>query len=308
MLVVLVALAAVGLVGYGFFSDWRADQQRPGSTALRVGDTEYTVKYYTERLRTLVEEAGAATQQGQPAEALPRLTDQLIIEAIVLRFAGDLGQTATEEEVNSAIATILQLPTVDDPNFQTAFQTELANSGLTEEQYREMVRVTVLQLKVSDQFQAELPATAESVHYRHIIVDAQTVADDLRTQIEGGADFAQLAKEKSLDTQATTDGGDKGWAPKGVFPAECEETVFALEVGKLATCPLRSTLFVVYQVTETQSDRPIDEVNRPALTEKAVLDWLVEKQATLEIVNNMEPVTLDNDKVRYAIEHAYPVS
>ena len=54
-------------------------------------------------------------------------------------------------------------------------------------------------------------------------------------QIQGGADFAQIAAEKSLDTGAKENGGDAGWAPRGSLDTAREDKLFALEPGGLTT-------------------------------------------------------------------------
>ena len=45
---------------------------------------------------------------------------------------------------------------------------------------------------------------------RHILVETQGEATDLIAQLEGGADFAELAKEKSTGPSGPS-GGDLGW-------------------------------------------------------------------------------------------------
>ena len=304
--VVLVALAAVGLVGYGFFSDWRADQQRPGSTALRVGENKYTVEYYAARLRTLVERVGGAvTQQGQITAALPSTTENLIGEAIVLGFAGELGQSASEDDIKNEIATQINL-LVTDPTFETRYQAEILRSRLKEDDYREMIKAEVLRKKILAKFQVDLPISAESVHYRQIVVATQGEADDIRGQIDAGASFAELAKEKSLDTTTVDAGGDAGWAPRGLLDAELEELLFSLEPGALGAYELPNGGALVLEALEVAADRPVDDTLKPALAQRLFDDWLAEKRGTLEIVNNMDLQNGDGDKLTYAINYAYP--
>jgi foldase protein PrsA len=305
--VVLVALAAVGLVGYGFFSDWRADQQRPGSTALRVGDTKYTVEYFTERLRAFATQSGGGqSSQGQAAVALASTSEQLIGEAIFLRFAADLGQSSIDDDIKSEIGTQLGLSLpVDETTYETVYQAEIMRSGLTESQYREVITAEVLRKKVLAKFEGEVPASAESVLYRQIVVATQSEADAIRSQIEGGADFAQLAKEKSLDTVTKDTGGDAGWVPRGLLEMALEDTLFGLEVEGLATHTLPNGALVL-QVTEKEADRAIDDAKKPELSQKAFQDWLTEKRDALEIKNDMDLENGDAEKIRYAIERAYP--
>ncbi len=301
--VVLLVVAALGLVGFGFASNWIEDRNRPGSTAVQVGETRYSVRYYTERLRKRVQElGGAGSQFGQnPQLALGPLSEELIEEALLLRFAEEQGQTATEDEVKSEIATLLSI-TADDANFDTRFQEELTRTNITEVQYRDMAKAAVLKRKVQDKFTAEVPANAESVHYRQIIVKEQSEADSIKSQIEGGADFAQIAAEKSLDTSAKENGGDAGWVPRGSLEKSLEDVLFALEPGKLTTFSTASS-FYVYQVLEKQADRPVEDAQKSQVSNNAYQAWLEEKRGTVNVVNHMDLSAGDPDKIEYAVSH-----
>lgn len=61
--------------------------------------------------------------------------------------------------------------------------------------------------------------------------DAKREIEALKTQIDGGADFASLAKQHS-DCPSSADGGDLGEFGKGQMVKAFEETAFALPVGQ----------------------------------------------------------------------------
>jgi len=66
---------------------------------------------------------------------------------------------------------------------------------------------------------------------RHILVDSQDAAEDLKTQIEAGADFAEIAREHS-NCPSGREGGDLGEFGPGQMVPEFDEVVFSAEVGK----------------------------------------------------------------------------
>lgn len=68
----------------------------------------------------------------------------------------------------------------------------------------------------------------------HILVADEAKAKDLLTQLEGGADFAELAKANSTDTGSGANGGDLGWFGLGMMVKPFEEAVVAAEAGKVA--------------------------------------------------------------------------
>jgi peptidyl-prolyl cis-trans isomerase C len=60
---------------------------------------------------------------------------------------------------------------------------------------------------------------------RHILVDSEQKAQDLKNQIEGGADFAELAKKHSTCPSGRR-GGDLGEFSKGQMVKEFDDVVF----------------------------------------------------------------------------------
>ena len=61
---------------------------------------------------------------------------------------------------------------------------------------------------------------------RHILVSSEQEANDLKSQIEGGADFADLAKQHSLCPSGQA-GGDLGEFSKGQMVPEFDTVVFS---------------------------------------------------------------------------------
>ena len=65
---------------------------------------------------------------------------------------------------------------------------------------------------------------------RHILVDTQEAADDLKTQIEAGADFAEVAREHS-SCPSKSQGGDLGEFGPGQMVPEFDEVGGSSEMG-----------------------------------------------------------------------------
>lgn len=71
-----------------------------------------------------------------------------------------------------------------------------------------------------------------SASARHILVETQEACEDLKTQIEKGADFVDMAKEHSKCPSGQS-GGDLGEFSPGQMVKEFDEVVFKEEVGKV---------------------------------------------------------------------------
>lgn len=67
---------------------------------------------------------------------------------------------------------------------------------------------------------------------RHILVATEKVAQDLKSRIAGGADFAALAREHS-DCPSGKEGGDLGQFSPGQMVREFDQVVFTKAVGEV---------------------------------------------------------------------------
>ncbi len=84
-----------------------------------------------------------------------------------------------------------------------------------------------------DKFVAEF-VPADEVRASHILVATEEEAKAIKAELDGGADFAELAKEKSIDPGAAS-GGDLGFFGKGMMVAPFETAAFAMtEIGQVS--------------------------------------------------------------------------
>ena len=67
---------------------------------------------------------------------------------------------------------------------------------------------------------------------RHILVATEEACNELKTKIETGADFADIAKEHSTCPSGQR-GGDLGQFGQGQMVPEFDEIVFSAEVGQV---------------------------------------------------------------------------
>ena len=66
------------------------------------------------------------------------------------------------------------------------------------------------------------------------VEEVKKKASGLQEQLEGGADFAALAKENSEDPESAANGGDLGWIVRQQTVPEFETAAFTLEPGALS--------------------------------------------------------------------------
>ena len=80
----------------------------------------------------------------------------------------------------------------------------------------------------------------EEVHARHVLVRTETEARAVLAEAQRpGADFAALARQRSIDPGAQN-GGDLGFFRKADMVPEFAEAAFALQPGQVSAAPVRS--------------------------------------------------------------------
>ena len=108
--------------------------------------------------------------------------------------------------------------------------------------------------------------------------EALAKAQEIRTKILGGADFAEMAKENSDDAGNATHGGELGAFTRGRMVPEFEKAAFDAEVGKI-TEPVKTKFGYHLILVDSHEAKPFGEVRtqieqrlRQQLSQKALAD------------------------------------
>lgn len=100
------------------------------------------------------------------------------------------------------------------------------------------------------------------VRASHILVNEETLANELKAKIDAGADFAELAKAHSKDPGSGSNGGDLDFFGRGRMVKEFEDTAFALKVNEVSK-PVKSQFgYHIIKATaqRTAYEKPFEEV------------------------------------------------
>jgi peptidyl-prolyl cis-trans isomerase D len=111
---------------------------------------------------------------------------------------------------------------------------------------------------------------AEQRRASHILVEfgddevaAEAQAQSLLTQLESGADFAELAQSSSADSFSAENGGDLDWFERGIMDAAFDDATFAIaEVNGLSGVVKSAFGFHIIKLTGIQPEqtKPLSEV------------------------------------------------
>lgn len=141
--------------------------------------------------------------------------------------------------------------------------------------------VSVNEEEISDYYERnkERYQESEKVRARHILVSDRTIAEQLLQRLEEGEDFAELARQYSIDTASADNGGDLGWFPRGIMIPEFEEAAFSLAPGSISGIVETGVGYHIIKVEEKSSPKQLpleavrDFVKQDLLQEKKDVEW-----------------------------------
>jgi len=89
---------------------------------------------------------------------------------------------------------------------------------------------------------------------RHILVETEEAAKAIIAELGQNKTFGELAKDKSIDTEAAKNNGDLGWITKQKVVPEFGDAMEKLEKGKYTTIPVKSKFgWHIIQLDETRN-------------------------------------------------------
>ena len=122
--------------------------------------------------------------------------------------------------------------------------------------------------------------TPERVNVRHILIKTQgkpkgdvpalkSKAEQLLKQLQGGADFAELAKKNSDDPGSAVKGGDLGWIIRGQTVPNFEKAAFSLDPKRLSNVVETEYGYHILEVLDKQAahTQSLEEVKPQLMAE-----------------------------------------
>ncbi len=125
--------------------------------------------------------------------------------------------------------------------------------------------------------------TPEEVHARHILIrvpegaseaeiaQAKKQLEDIKKELESGADFAELAKKYSQDPGSAPNGGDLGFFSRGRMVKEFEDAAFSLEPGQVSD-PVRTQFG--FHLIKVEEKKPAQHPELAQIRERVLQDYI----------------------------------
>ncbi len=256
--------------------------------------------------------AGFALTLGVKAQALDRLVFQAIADAEIQKRGLTVSEDEVSAEFESQYASFLSAQGLTEETLASL----LAQQNMTLEAFkssgRDSIRSQLLMVKLQNSVAGPVELTdedlnayweknktnyntAEKVRASHILVKTEDEAKAVLAQLEAGADFATVAKEKSTDTASAQKGGDLGWFGKGSMVQAFEDAAFGLAVGQRSGIVQTQYGYHIILVTEKVEAKQAefadvrakveDDAKQEIVTERANA-WYSEVMAAADVVVN----------------------
>ena len=196
--------------------------------------------------------------------------EQLILSKLIGQAAREQGLTVTEQQLDEAYTNSISVR-----GGQAGFDKWLEENIYTEVEFQTYLEEQLLATKIQELVLNDVGTNAEQVNARHIVVATREQAEDLRSKIVAGADFATLASTHSLDRSTSLNGGDLGWFPKGLLTTPAlEAEAFALDPGQMGGIVKTEIGFHIIQTMDRDLQRELTP-NAAVVVKKAELEkWL----------------------------------
>jgi parvulin-like peptidyl-prolyl isomerase len=178
-------------VGYGYYKDNIAPSRE---VVIKVNDASFTMGYYVKMLDAYTVGMNRTEIYSYGSYIANMVADEIINSELSRQGAKTVGIEVTPDEIDTKLE-----------------EYELPNDRV----YRDIVRAELLQEKLEEHFDSQLPNTMEQAHVQVMLVESEDVADEVITEIEAGGNFTALAEEFSCSSSIE---GDLGWLPEELMP------------------------------------------------------------------------------------------
>lgn len=202
-------------------------------------------------------------------EARETLTNELVIQELLVQEAQK--QNLTEDEQVAMRLKIMERNLLAE----AAVRKMLQEQGPTESQ-------------IESAYESSKEAMGKEYNASHILVDSKDKAEEIIQELEGGAEFAELAKTHSSDSSAAQ-GGSLGWFTGNMMVPSFSESLSELEKGNYTKEPVETQFgwHVIKLDDVREATPPTLESLRPELMQRlqgqAINDYLTKLRADANV-------------------------
>jgi len=242
----------------------------PQVLAARVNGEAITLEQFNAELARYQAAVGTQLATGDQQRVLGDLIDRLLLAQAAAEAGFSVDEDAVQERINEMVSRLDNEQSLVD---------WMAAQGYTDESFRKDLASSMEAAWMRDRIAAEVPAKAEQVHARQILLANPEEAARALARLQAGEDFASLAAE--YDPIAR---GDLGWFPRGyLVDRRLEDAAFQLQPGETSQVVETDSGFHLLQVIERDPAHPLDPDARLTLQIQALKGWLETRRSESDI-------------------------
>ncbi|MCK6540174.1 MAG: peptidylprolyl isomerase [Anaerolineales bacterium] len=237
--------------------------------ALTVNGEGVTVVEFEAEVRRYLAAQSALGNSIDEQTAAEAVADDLIAQLLLAQAARLNGFTLDDAALQARIDSLAAQ--IGGAEALSAWRNA---QGYSEQAFRSALRRAAEAAWMRDTIAASVPGTAEQVHVQQILLYNQATAQDFLSQLNGGADFDELAARADPLTR-----GELGWVPRGyLLDPQIEEAAFGLETGQYSDVIATNIGFHILKVLERDPNRPLSPDAYLALQEQTLRRWVQEQK------------------------------
>lgn len=242
--------------------------------------------------------------QAQLALLPQQVADELVEDLLIGEKAKELGLTVSQQEItdylnkdvqegiaqqalqaqsNITDTALLPEPTpLAQSDVDLILENYYGSMGLNAEQFSRILRRGLVRDKVQEHLAGLVPTTGLVIRVELIKTETEEQAVAAQARIEGGEEFAVVAREVSTDTLSAEEGGDLGWLAatqlQTRYGQEVEDAAFGAAVGELVRVEGNGSFFLL-RVSERDENGPLPDAVLSPKQSSALSTWLTERKA-----------------------------
>ena len=178
------------------------------SVVARIGETEITLGHVLAVRRQLPQQYAQLPDQTLMQAIVDQLVDQYLLARTRQGELPEIVRLRLENERRAMLAT----RAIED----------IVADAVTEADIQAAYEARYVEAEAAQEYNAS-----------HILVETEDAAQEIVAELEGGADFATLAEERSTGPSAER-GGELGWFGAGSMVPAFEDAVMAMEPGTVS--------------------------------------------------------------------------
>jgi peptidyl-prolyl cis-trans isomerase C len=201
------------------------DAAKPGSAAATPAAATVATVNGTTINQTMLDTFLQAMSGKPPAEATPEQREAVLDQLVAMTLAAQAAEKDSLDKRPEVKARIDLL--------RTQVLAEAAS-----EKYAEAHPVSDDEVKAEyDEQVARMPKEFKA---RHILVESEDAAKAIIKELEGGGDFAKIAKSQSKDPGSAPNGGDLGWFSGQSMVKPFSDALATMEKGSITKAPVQT--------------------------------------------------------------------